>query len=131
MHGLSGLLRGLKVNKERMSRNLELNHGMTAAENVMITLAPALGRPRAHDVVHAAMARARDDARPIVETLAEMDELKAHLSREAMEQAINPQNYIGRSAALAKAAATAGQKTAADINARIHAQDGLRGAGLV
>jgi len=37
MHGLSGLLRGLKVNKERMSRNLELNHGMTAAENVMIT----------------------------------------------------------------------------------------------
>jgi len=77
------------------------------------------------------MARARDDARPIVKTIAKMDKLKAHLSREALEQTINPQNYIGLSAALAKAAAAAGQKTAADINAHIQAQDGLRCAGLV
>ena len=41
----------LEVHPEAMTRTLQLTHGLTQTEAVMMALAPHIGRQRAHDLV--------------------------------------------------------------------------------
>jgi len=53
------VLRGLRLDPERMRANLDLGGGLIMAEAVMLDLGQAIGRQHAHDVVYdAAMAAA-------------------------------------------------------------------------
>src|SRR6202040_2859490 len=46
------VLRGLRLDPQRMRRNLDLGGGLIMAEAVMLDLGKALGRQHAHDVVY-------------------------------------------------------------------------------
>ena len=49
---LAEIMRGLRVDPERMRANLDLGGGLIMAEAVMLDLGAAIGRQHAHDVVY-------------------------------------------------------------------------------
>jgi 3-carboxy-cis,cis-muconate cycloisomerase len=84
------IVRGLRVDPERMAANLGLEQGRTLAEAYMLELAPRLGRERAHDLVYEAALVSRDERIELREALARvMGDGAADLPR------IGPQDYLG------------------------------------
>jgi 3-carboxy-cis,cis-muconate cycloisomerase len=100
LHQARLLLDGLHVDGARMARNLELTHGMIVAEAVMMGLAPALGRLRAHDVVHHACDAARASGASLAECLAADPEVAALFDRAALARLTDPASYLGLSGAI-------------------------------
>ena len=58
------VLRGLRLDPERMRTNLDLGGGLIMAEAVMLDLGAAIGRQHAHDVVYDAAQAAFVEGRP-------------------------------------------------------------------
>jgi 3-carboxy-cis,cis-muconate cycloisomerase len=91
--GLAGqLAAGLRVDPERMRRNLELDHGLIMAEAHMSRLAAEIGRDRAHETVYQAARRARAGGEPLA--------------------GIAPAEYTGSAAAICTAALRRWEETA-------------------
>jgi adenylosuccinate lyase len=61
---LGEVMRGLRVDPERMRANLDLGGGLIMAEAVMLDLGAAIGRQHAHDVVYDAAQAASSKASP-------------------------------------------------------------------
>lgn len=89
------LLSGLKLFPDRMQENLKRTNGLIAAENVMMTLAPAIGRQKAHDLVHEAALKAVNQNRNIFDILVEDEVVSQKISKEAIRSALDPVNYTG------------------------------------
>jgi 3-carboxy-cis,cis-muconate cycloisomerase len=88
------LVEGLRVDPERMRRNLAATHGVVFAERAMVTLTPALGRERAQRAVAAAIAAAASGRQSFTDALrADADAAKA-LGTQAAELE-NPETYLG------------------------------------
>jgi 3-carboxy-cis,cis-muconate cycloisomerase len=66
----------------------------------MMSLAPHLGREHAHDLVYDLCRRAIAQARPLIELLAADGEVTRHLDRAALEQLLDPANYLGLAATM-------------------------------
>jgi 3-carboxy-cis,cis-muconate cycloisomerase len=89
------LVGGLQVAAERMRANLDLTNGLVVSEAVMMGLAPALGRQRAHDLVYdicRAVAAGKDT---FLDLLAENAEIKPHLTRAQLAALLDPAKYCG------------------------------------
>ena len=56
LKSLLSLLETITVKKDAMEKNLDITNGMISAEQVMMKLAPIIGRGRAHDLLHSATA---------------------------------------------------------------------------
>jgi 3-carboxy-cis,cis-muconate cycloisomerase len=95
------LVQGLRIDADRMQRNLDLDGGLVLAESLMMRLAPALGQTGAHDLVYAAAQRSRRDGTHIVEALTttarEQDVPLPALSASA-------QDYLGEAGEVCRAA---------------------------
>jgi adenylosuccinate lyase len=109
------VLRGLRLNPERMRKNLDLGGGLIMAEAVMLNLGTAIGRQHAHDVVYDAAQAAFVEDRPFAELLAGDPRVSAHLSRGAITALLDPTAYTGLCAAMARDAAERARATAAEI----------------
>jgi 3-carboxy-cis,cis-muconate cycloisomerase len=111
------LLAGLRVDSSRMAANLGASGGLPLAEQVTGLLAGALGRPRAHDLVAGAAARAVSSGLPLRDVLLTALESAgadvAGITAEQVEAALNPAGYLGASGAFIDAAL------------RAHARDAL------
>jgi 3-carboxy-cis,cis-muconate cycloisomerase len=94
------ILEGLEVHPEAMMRDLELSHGLNQTENVMMALAPHIGRERAHDLIHAASHTAITERRPVLDVLGEDAEITEHLDRSALRELLDPRHYLGLSASM-------------------------------
>ncbi|GIX09373.1 adenylosuccinate lyase family protein [Elioraea sp.] len=95
------LLAGLEVHPDRMRANLALSRGLIAAEAVMMAVAPALGRQRAHDLVYAACRAALARDIPLAEALAGFPELVEALGGPAGVAArCDPATYLGLAPAM-------------------------------
>lgn len=68
----SEMVRDLTVDPPAMAANLAMTKGQVLAEAYMMSLAPAMGRERAHDLVYAAAERARASRRHLREEIAEL-----------------------------------------------------------
>ena len=77
----------------------------------MMKLAPLVGRGRAHDIVHHALETGGPDA------LYTDSNITAHLSKTQIKTALEPSNYLGDSAGIARLAA----KLAEEIAIRLQA----------
>jgi 3-carboxy-cis,cis-muconate cycloisomerase len=95
LHYATILLRQLVVRPDQMTRNLQLTDGLIVSEAVMMALAPAIGRQRAHDVVYRAAMTAVDSGCPLEHILQRDPEVSAHLSREQIRATLDPAAYIG------------------------------------
>ncbi|MGD0560387.1 MAG: lyase family protein [Streptosporangiaceae bacterium] len=91
--GLAGqLTKGLRVDADRMRRNLALDHGLIMAEAHMARLATAIGRDRAHAAVYQKARRARVTGEPL--------------------DGIAPEDYTGSAAAICTASLERWKETA-------------------
>jgi 3-carboxy-cis,cis-muconate cycloisomerase len=92
---ITRVLGGLRVNPEKMARNLEQLDGLMLSEAVMLALARQVGRQTAHDVVYACSMRAVEDGRSFRSTLTEDPVVSQHLSIEEIDRLLNPRQYTG------------------------------------
>ncbi|MFD4528239.1 3-carboxy-cis,cis-muconate cycloisomerase [Streptomyces sp. NPDC058470] len=70
------LAEGLRVHAEVMREHLDLTHGLIVSERLAVSLAPALGRARAKELLTATAKRAVAENRPLLDLLGEEPELK-------------------------------------------------------
>ncbi|KAI9375674.1 L-Aspartase-like protein [Aspergillus egyptiacus] len=90
-------LGGLCVHSEAMLRNLHSTKGLIVAEAVMMGLAPAVGRQRAHDIVYEACRESIENGGTLEEQLLKKTEVTEKLSVERVKSLCDPVNYLGAS----------------------------------
>ena len=94
------LLAGLQVDAGRMRANLEITQGLICTEAVMMRLAPHLGRQRAHDLVYDISRQVSVSGRPLLDLLAENEEIASSLDRATLAKLLDPAEYLGLSGAM-------------------------------
>ena len=109
------VLRGLRLDPERMRRNLDLGGGLIMAEAVMLKLGAQIGRQRAHDVVYDAAQAAFLENRLFADLLAADPRVTEHLDQKAITALLDPAAYTGLCAEMARDAATRARATAVEI----------------
>jgi 3-carboxy-cis,cis-muconate cycloisomerase len=88
-------LEDLTVDAARMRANMEITRGLAQAEAVAMTLGRDLGKHEAHALVEAASRRAAAEERPLADVLAEDAAVARVLTRDALEQCLSPEAYLG------------------------------------
>src|SRR3982751_1476814 len=106
------VLRGLRLDPQRMRRNLDLGGGLIMAEAVMLNLGKTIGRQHAHDVVYDAAQAAFVEGKSFGMLLAADPRVTAHLSVQQIEALLDPAGYTGLCAEMARDAAARGRTTA-------------------
>ncbi len=93
VYGLRELLSRLRVDPERMRRNLELTGGLLMAENVAGRLAARIGRAEAQELVAEVCRIAVLSGRSLREAL--LADLRIGLSEQEIGEALDPAGYVG------------------------------------
>jgi 3-carboxy-cis,cis-muconate cycloisomerase len=88
---------GLEVDAGRMRQNLDLTHGLVLAEAVSIALAQRIGRDAAHHLIEHCCRRAVEQGRHLRAVLGDEPEVTAQLSAQALDNLLNPAQYLGQS----------------------------------
>ena len=115
---LDSTLARIEIRPQSMSANLALSANVIASEKLMMVLAPKIGRTRAHDVVHHAVADATANNRPLADLLLALPEIADQISRETLERALDPANYLGESASIARQSAVLAAELSAALRRR-------------
>jgi 3-carboxy-cis,cis-muconate cycloisomerase len=115
---LAEVLRGLRLDPERMRRNLDLGGGLIMAEAVMLNLGGRIGRQHAHDIVYDAAQAAFVESRPFADLLAADPRVSTHLGKSEIEALLDPTAYTGLCADMAHDAARRARHAAAEIAGR-------------
>jgi 3-carboxy-cis,cis-muconate cycloisomerase len=89
------LIAELRVFPERMWENLSADGGTIMAEAVMIALAPAVGRLRAHDLVTDACRESARTAAPLVDVLPDVLGRDLLGGLPPLEELLAPERYLG------------------------------------
>jgi 3-carboxy-cis,cis-muconate cycloisomerase len=114
---LAEIMRGLRLDPQRMRANLDLGGGLIMAEAVMLKLGATIGRQHAHDVVYDAAQAAAVEGRRFADLLASDPRVTEHLDRTAIDALLDPTAYTGLCADMAHEGAARARKAAAEINA--------------
>ncbi len=86
---------GLTVDAARMRRNLDSTGGLIVAEQVMMGLAPALGRGEAHHVVNHACDLALARGLPLATVLMQDQQVAGRMSEAEVAALCDPSAYLG------------------------------------
>src|SRR5690349_8375525 len=113
---LAEVLRGLRLDPERMRQNLDLGGGLIMAEAVMLNLGKTIGRQHAHDVVYDAAQAAFIEGKSFGMLLAADPRVTAHLSVQQIEALLDPAGYTGLCAEMARDAAARARTLAREIS---------------
>jgi len=89
------LAEGLVVDPARMLKNLAATGGLIASEQVMMELAPILGRGEAHHIVNNACDVAIAQGIPLAEALQQIPEITTRVEPAMIAAMCNPENYLG------------------------------------
>ena len=111
------IMRGLRLDPQRMRANLDLGGGLIMAEAVMLQLGATIGRQHAHDVVYDAAQTAAVEGRRFGELLAADPRVTAHLDKTTIERLLDPTAYTGLCADMAREGAARARSAAAKIAA--------------
>jgi 3-carboxy-cis,cis-muconate cycloisomerase len=88
---------GLEVDAERMLKNLDLTHGLVLAEAVSIALSQRIGRDAAHHLIERCCRHAVEQGKHLREVLGAEPAVTAQLSEQALDNLLNPAQYLGQS----------------------------------
>jgi len=88
-------LDGLEVDAVRMRENLGMGGGLLLSESLTMALARRVGRPAAYRLVQAAVARVREDGTTLRDAALADEQIRAVLSEDEIDQALDPAGYIG------------------------------------
>ena len=92
---LRSVIDGLKVDTERMRRNIDASRGMVMAESVTLALATSLGRAQAHQIVEAACHKAYAENKDLLTVLQTEPKVVGVLSEQRLAQLFDPLSYVG------------------------------------
>lgn len=90
------ILSSLRVDEERMRRNMELTQGRFMSEPVMLALTrKGMDRQEAHELVRKLAMKSLAENRSFKELLTQDETVKRYMAEEDVERALNPRNYLG------------------------------------
>ena len=93
------VMEGLEVRPDSMRENLDATGGLLLAENVTTIAAEKLGRLEAHELVEAASRRTFANESTLREELLAEPALREHLTPEEIDDALDPEHYLGSAGA--------------------------------
>lgn len=97
---LHKVLAGLQVHADRMRSNLDMLRGLLLSERAMFVLNKAMALDEAHHVIHEASLEVMSSGRTLLDVLMDTPSVAAVCSREEIEDALKPENYVGESDAI-------------------------------
>jgi 3-carboxy-cis,cis-muconate cycloisomerase len=86
---------GLEVNPARMLENIHATRGVIFSERIMMILGRSIGRDVAHKLLEKAVARSDAENRRLMDVLAEMPEVTAHIAAKEIREMDSPAAYLG------------------------------------
>ncbi len=89
------VLRGLRVNADKMLANLHITDGLLLSERVMFALSDRYGRQIAHDLVYDCAMTAYERKSPFIDALLENQQVAEVLDRAQLETLLDPRQYTG------------------------------------
>ncbi len=98
VHQTNIVFKNLKVFPDRMLKNMEISKGLPMAESLMTTLiGKGMGRGDAHELMRKTALRAVEENKTLKEVFLEENEKSNLLTSKEVDDALNPNNYLGAS----------------------------------
>lgn len=94
---LAEVLSGIRVDPERMRRNLDLTGGLIMAESVVVALARRVDGLTARTLVDRAVTTAQSGGRSFAQVLRDDRQIAGYLDGPTMANALDPSRYTGAS----------------------------------
>jgi adenylosuccinate lyase len=93
---MAWVVAGMRVNVDRMNRNLDASLGLVHSQSVLTALLAtgSLQREQAYELVQRNAMAAWDEDRPLVELLKSDPEVTAHLNPDEIEGCFDPARYL-------------------------------------
>jgi len=110
------LLGCIRLAPERMRANLAASGPFIVAEHAMMVLAPAIGRTRAHDLMHHAVAKATLEGSVLTDLLLRDHAVRDAIGEQAIRAALDPASYTGQCEEMARAQAACAREAVAQIH---------------
>jgi len=93
---MSDIVVNLRVDEQRMLRNIDLTQGRTMSEAVMMALTrKGVNRQEAHELLRKLTVKSELEKRHFKEVLLEDPFVRSKLSEQEIDAALNPKNYLG------------------------------------
>jgi adenylosuccinate lyase len=93
---MCNVVANLRVDEQRMLKNVDLTEGRTMSEAVMIALTKkGMSRQEAHELLRRLTIKSEKEARPFKRILLEDKVVSKKLNRGEIDRALNPRNYLG------------------------------------
>jgi adenylosuccinate lyase len=93
---MNSVITNMYVDEQRMLKNMDITQGRNMAEAVMIALTmKGMNRQDAHELLRKLAMKSETEKRHFKEVLLEEKMTCERLSREEIENALNPRNYLG------------------------------------
>lgn len=90
------ILRNMIVHEDRIRKNLYMTKGLIVSERAMLELGHYLGRQDAHDVIYEGAMKAFEQDRLLLDVLLEDERVTSKISRQTLEELLEPANYAGK-----------------------------------
>jgi len=101
---MSNVVANLRVDEQRMLRNIDLTEGRTMSEAVMMALTrKGVNRQEAHELLRKLSIKSEVERRNFKEVLLEDKFVNGKLNEKEIDEALNPENYLGTAVKQAKA----------------------------
>jgi adenylosuccinate lyase len=115
LHLMCGIVTNLKVDEQRMIKNMEVTQGRMMSEAMMIALAKkGMNRQEAHEHLRKLTLKSETEHRHFRQILLEDKTVTKMLSEEEVDEALKPENYLGTAL---KQVDLAVSRTTAELNA--------------
>jgi len=96
LHLMTFIIENIEVDEERMRKNLEITQGRIMSEAVMIALTKkGMSRQEAHELLRKLTIKSQTENKHFKEVLLEDNIVRRILDENEIEEAINPENYLG------------------------------------
>lgn len=93
---MCNVIANLRVDEERMLKNIEITQGRAMSEAVMIALTKkGMSRQEAHELLRKLTLKSEMEKRPLKEVLLEDKIVSQKLSEKEIDAALDPRNYLG------------------------------------
>jgi adenylosuccinate lyase len=93
---MSDIVANLRVDEQRMLRNIDLTQGRAMSEAVMMALArKGVNRQEAHELLRKLTIKSELEKRHFREILLEDKFVRSKLNEKEIDEALNPKNYLG------------------------------------
>jgi len=93
---MTSIVANLRVDEQRMLKNISLTQGRAMSEAVMIALTKkGVSRQEAHELLRKLTIRSEVEKRPFKQVLMEDEFIHDKLTEKEIDEALNPKNYLG------------------------------------